>query len=46
MYEFAPGAAFESGPFAVRTWLLPHWEVAAARAGYDGDVSVAVPAVS
>jgi ribonuclease BN (tRNA processing enzyme) len=25
--EFAPGAAFETGPFAVRTWLLPHWEV-------------------
>ena len=23
--EFAPGAAFETGPFAVRTWLLPHW---------------------
>ena len=22
--EFAPGAAFETGPFAVRTWLLPH----------------------
>jgi ribonuclease BN (tRNA processing enzyme) len=22
--EFAPGAAFEAGPFSVRTWLLPH----------------------
>ena len=25
--EFAPGAAFETGPFAVRTWLLPHSRV-------------------
>ena len=24
--EFAPGAAFDTGPFAVRTWLLPHWQ--------------------
>ena len=24
--EFAPGTAFETGPFAVRSWLLPHWE--------------------
>lgn len=23
--EFAPGSAFEAGPFSVRTWLLPHW---------------------
>ena len=23
--EFAPGSAFEVGPFSVRTWLLPHW---------------------
>jgi ribonuclease BN (tRNA processing enzyme) len=23
--EFGPGSAFEVGPFAVRTWLLPHW---------------------
>ena len=22
--EFSPGAAFEAGPFSVRTWLLPH----------------------
>jgi ribonuclease BN (tRNA processing enzyme) len=22
--EFGPGTAFETGPFAVRTWLLPH----------------------
>ena len=22
--EFVPGSAFETGPFAVRTWLLPH----------------------
>jgi ribonuclease BN (tRNA processing enzyme) len=27
LHEFAPGAAFDTGPFAVRTWLLPHWEV-------------------
>jgi ribonuclease BN (tRNA processing enzyme) len=24
--EFTPGAAFETGPFGVRTWLLPHWQ--------------------
>jgi ribonuclease BN (tRNA processing enzyme) len=25
LHEFAPGAAFNAGPFSVRTWLLPHW---------------------
>ncbi|HSZ40834.1 MAG TPA: MBL fold metallo-hydrolase [Trebonia sp.] len=23
--EFTPGTSFRAGPFAVRTWLLPHW---------------------
>jgi ribonuclease BN (tRNA processing enzyme) len=23
--EFVPGDTFETGPFAVRSWLLPHW---------------------
>jgi ribonuclease BN (tRNA processing enzyme) len=37
--EFAPGAAFGTGPFAVRTWLLPHWEVnAGLRLHADGAV--------
>jgi ribonuclease BN (tRNA processing enzyme) len=27
LHEFAPGAAFETGPFSVRSWLLPHWPV-------------------
>src|SRR5947209_10669938 len=26
LHEFVPGAAFDTGPFAVRSWLLPHWE--------------------
>src|SRR5215469_10292556 len=37
--EFAPGAAFETGPFAVRTWLLPHSRVnAGLRLQADGAV--------
>jgi ribonuclease BN (tRNA processing enzyme) len=24
LHEFVPGAAFETGPFSVRSWLLPH----------------------
>jgi ribonuclease BN (tRNA processing enzyme) len=23
--EFTPGSAFTTGPFSVRSWLLPHW---------------------
>jgi ribonuclease BN (tRNA processing enzyme) len=25
-HEFVPGASFPTGPFSVRSWLLPHWE--------------------
>ncbi|MGV9211819.1 MBL fold metallo-hydrolase [Micromonospora sp. RB23] len=25
LHEFTPGDAFDVGPFAVRTWSLPHW---------------------
>lgn len=24
--EFVPGTSFHTGPFSVRSWLLPHWE--------------------
>ena len=39
--EFAPGATFETGPFAVRTWLLPHSRVNAGLRLHAGGVVLA-----
>lgn len=45
LHEFVAGSTFEAGPFAVRTWLLPHWmenaglrlQAAGASLAYTGD---------
>jgi ribonuclease BN (tRNA processing enzyme) len=53
--EFTPGDRLEVGPFAVRSWLLPHWithlwpgtdpdeAVRAAAGSYSGEIAVASP---